>query len=107
MRSVIVGLHIKALSDVIEVGLIAGVCALIADLAWVIHDINSNGLSAAYVFVASGLSSGLLLTAVALKNHHKLIAKEAARRLLTTKLNKQKQINLAKKHHKNKHKEGK
>lgn len=65
--------HLKALGDTVELSLCAGVTAIVADLVWLTHDILSNGLSAVYSAVATGLLLGLIITAIALWNYHKTL----------------------------------
>jgi hypothetical protein len=62
--------HINAMRETIEISLIAGCVALFSDLIWLSHDILSNGLSAIYVIVGTGLIAGLALTGIALYHHH-------------------------------------
>jgi len=63
--------HFKALSNTIEMSLVASTIALIADVCWLTHDIVTNGMSATYAGVGAGLIAGLIATTVALVGHHR------------------------------------
>ncbi len=85
--------HLQALSDVIEIGLIASVIALIGDMAWLMHDIHSNGISMMYCSVGTVFIIGLCLTSLALYKHHNNTVESYLKSLLALKLFKQKHIN--------------
>ncbi len=62
--------HIQTLSDAIELSLIASLCALVADIVWLLHDVASNGISVVYCIVFVGLLLGNVITSIALYRHH-------------------------------------
>jgi hypothetical protein len=62
--------HLRALTEVFELVLVGSVVALMADTAWVFHDIQVNGISTQYIGIASGLTFANLLTLWAFKKHH-------------------------------------
>lgn len=78
--------HLKTLSETVELGLIASVAALMADLGWLTKDIVHNGFTAGYLGVGLGLLGGLLMTGYALYYHHKNGMKTKLQELYKTKL---------------------
>lgn len=91
--------HIQTLADAIELSLIASLIALFADTIWVIHDVHQNGMSCIYIVIFIGLSSGLIITGVALFRHHTGKMHNTLKTLLHVKLAKQKSINKHKREH--------
>lgn len=87
--------HTKALSDTIELSLLASFIALVADMMWLLHDVYTNGGSLIYIFIFTGLMVGISLTGIALKRHHTSSVRELLRTLMADKIKVQK--------HKNKH----
>lgn len=78
--------HLRTLSETVELGLIASVAALTADLGWLTKDIIHNGFTAGYLGVGIGLLGGLLLTGYALFYHHRNGMKTKLQELYKTKL---------------------
>lgn len=78
--------HVKALSETIELSLISGLLALVSDIAWMAHDIASNGLSVWYGCVLFGLTLALLLLIKATLKHHHANVKQLLNGVLQDKL---------------------
>lgn len=89
--------HRQAMSEVMELTIIGGLIALVADCAWMAHDIYENGMSLWYLVVAIGLVTGTGITAIALHKHHQHNYKTIAKNLLASKLKIQKAKMAAKK----------
>ena len=92
--------HIQTLADAIELSLLASTIALIADSAWVVHDIIHNGWSLTYACILAGLVCATCITGYALVRHHTGRMVIALQTLLHDKLAKQKSINKHKREHK-------
>lgn len=93
-------LHMTALVEVFELILIASVIALLADTAWLMHDVCSNGISVTYAFILGGLTAATIITMIACVKHHRNNYRKLSKELLAEKLKKQKHIN----HHRRTHK---
>lgn len=63
--------HIKALTEVIEMSLIAGTMATGIDTFWAIMDCIHNGLHWYYILIICVLSIATLLVGAATVKHHK------------------------------------
>ena len=85
--------HIQTLSDTIELSLIASLCALVADMIWLLHDVFNNGISVVYCTVFLGLLLGNVITIIALYRHHIGHVKTTLKVLLHDKLVLQHSIN--------------
>jgi len=78
--------HIKALKESIELTIIGGLVALVADLGWLLHDILTNGLSIYYILVGTGLLTGTIITASALFAHHDKSVHKITKKLMKEKV---------------------
>lgn len=64
-------IHIQALSEVIEMSLIAGTLATGIDTFWAIMDCIHNGVSWYYILIICTLSISTILVGSATVKHHK------------------------------------
>lgn len=90
--------HIRAMSSTMEIIIIASVVALVADTAWLGHDIYENGMGIWYALVGTGLLSATAMTGWALRKHHLDIVANGIRLLLAEKVADQKIRNRVKRH---------
>lgn len=97
MRTVRVRAHIKAMSDTIEMGLVASLIALIADTGWIIKDISSHGLSLGYSAIGLGLLVGTAITAFLLVRHHRQRVRHGIKNMMLLKLAENKNNNMIQK----------
>ncbi len=98
MRTLKLRAHIKAMSNTMEVIIIASVIALVSDFCWVCHDVIDNGMSISYAFIGGGLFLATVMTAYALRKHHHDAVENGIKTLLSEKIAEQKARNRTKRH---------
>jgi hypothetical protein len=98
MKAIRMRAHIKAMSNTIEICIIASIIALVADAGWVIHDVIDNGLSIWYILIETGLVIAALMTTYALIKHHNDQIENGFKMLLSKKIAEQRARNRCKRH---------
>lgn len=62
---------LKALVDVMGLGLVGAVATLIGDALWLYHDLSENGFFPIYIGIGGFIFSGLIMSIIALYMHVK------------------------------------